>query len=350
MHFATSSTLPAPASRAPPKLMKKCMYEDVASSAQSFSRSLTMRAKMEALIREKQEEIIDAIEKIDGKKFTIDKWVRPDGTGEGITSVIEDGNVFERGGVNISIVHGLMPEAGIKKMRENHAALRQKDATVLPYWVCGLSLILHPKNPMAPTVHLNYRYFETQNEDGSPQAWWFGGGTDLTPTYLFDEDAKFFHQSLKQACDQHDPSYYPEFKAWCDRYFVNTHRGESRGIGGIFFDDLVDENPDKIYGFVKSCLESFLPTYMTILNRRKDMPYTPDQKLWQQIRRGRYVEFNLVHDRGTAFGLHTPNSRIESILVSMPLQASWRYDFHPEPGSEEERLIKVLKSPIDWTA
>jgi coproporphyrinogen III oxidase len=310
-----------------------------------------MRQKMETLIRRKQKEIIAKMEEIDGKKFFLDEWTREDGNGGGITGVIEDGNVIEKGGCNISIVNGTLPAAGVAKMKSNHESLKNArtnpDGSV-PFWVCGLSLIMHPKNPMAPTVHLNYRYFETQNADGSPQAWWFGGGADLTPYYVFEEDCKEFHKDLKEACDRSSKDYYPRFKKWCDEYFYNKHRNEGRGIGGIFFDDLDDRDPLEIYQFVEDSFNAFLKSYPSILNRRINMPYTEKQREWQLIRRGRYVEFNLVHDRGTAFGLQTPGARIESILVSLPLYASWRYNHHPEEGSEEERLIKTLKETKEW--
>ncbi|ANB14065.1 coproporphyrinogen oxidase [Sugiyamaella lignohabitans] len=310
----------------------------------------TMRSKMEALIRKKQKEIIAALEKVDGgeKKFFLDEWDRPEKRGGGITGVLEGGKVIEKAGVNISIVQGAIPPSGIKKMKADHASLYAPEGESLPFWVCGLSLIVHPQNPMAPTTHLNYRYFETQNPDGSPQAWWFGGGADLTPYYLFEEDAVLFHQEHKDACDKHDAEYYPKFKKWCDKYFYNAHRHEGRGIGGIFFDDLANKEPEKIYEFVQSGFDAFLNSYTTILNRRKDLPYSDEQKNWQLIRRGRYVEFNLVHDRGTAFGLQTPNARIESILVSLPLHVSWVYNHQPVAGSEEEKLVQALKTPREW--
>jgi coproporphyrinogen III oxidase len=203
---------------------------------------------------------------------------------------------------------------------------------------------------MAPTIHLNYRYFETANPDGSSGAWWFGGGSDLTPNYLFEEDAILFHKSLKDTCDAHNKEFFPKFKKWCDEYFYNKHRRESRGIGGIFFDDLDETTAAKesLFAFIQESLKSFVPTYTTIMNKRKDMPFTEKEKEWQQIRRGRYVEFNLVHDRGTAFGLNTPGPRVESILMSMPLTATWKYMYEPEPGSREEKLEEVLKNPKEW--
>ncbi|KAG0131808.1 Coproporphyrinogen III oxidase [Tuber indicum] len=306
-----------------------------------------MRLKMESYIKEKQKEIVAALEKVDGKPFIIDTWERMSSGGGGISCVLQEGNVFEKAGVNISVVYGKLPRAAILKMRADHKKL---DPTVesLDFFAAGLSMVLHPRNPMAPTVHLNYRYFETMAEDGSTQAWWFGGGTDLTPSYLFDEDAIHFHKTIKEACEKHDKRYYPTFKKWCDEYFCVKHRGESRGIGGIFFDDLDDKDPEQLFSFVQDCLNSFLPSYIPIIEKRKNMPYTPEEKAWQQLRRGRYVEFNLVHDRGTAFGLNTPGARVESILMSLPLTAGWKYMHSPAPGSREERLLGVLRKPVDW--
>jgi len=307
-----------------------------------------MRLRMEEFIKEQQKEIVKELEKIDGGKFRVDTWSRDNGGG-GISCVLQDSEVFEKAGVNISIVYGTLPRPAIAKMRANHKNI---DPTLdsLPYFASGLSMVLHPRNPMAPTVHLNYRYFETANPDGSSGTWWFGGGTDLTPNYLFDEDAVHFHKTIKDACDKHDKSYYPRFKDWCDRYFSNKHRGESRGIGGIFFDDLDEDEKDQenTFEFVQSCLKAFLPSYLPILEKRKDLPYTEKEKEWQQIRRGRYVEFNLVHDRGTAFGLNTPSARVESILMSLPLTASWKYMYEPEKGSREDRLVGILRKPKEW--
>ncbi|KAK5120049.1 hypothetical protein LTR85_006530 [Meristemomyces frigidus] len=310
--------------------------------------SSPMRLRMEAFIKENQQEIVRTLEAIDGKRFQQDKWDRPNGGG-GITCVLQDGNVFEKAGVNISVVYGSLPRAAISQMRANHKAL-DPDVESLEFFAAGLSLVLHPINPMAPTVHLNYRYFETANTDGSTNAWWFGGGTDLTPSYLFDEDVIHFHRTVKEACDAHDKDYYSRFKKWCDDYFSVKHRGESRGVGGIFFDDLDESEKDQesLFAFVQSALGAFLPSYLPIIQKRKDMPYTDREKQWQQLRRGRYVEFNLVHDRGTAFGLNTPGARIESILMSLPLTARWQYQHEPEKGSREERLLNVLKKPVDW--
>lgn len=308
-----------------------------------------MRLRMEKFVKDQQQEIIKAIEEIDGKKFFQDKWDREHGHGGGITAVLQDGNVFEKAGVAVSIIYGTLPKPAIERMRADHKNLAT-DVDSLDFFVAGLSLVFHPKNPMAPTVHLNYRYFETANPDGTSQAWWYGGGSDLTPSYLFEEDAIHFHKSLKEACDAHSKEYYPRFKKWCDEYFYNKHRKESRGVGGIFFDDLdgSEKDQENTFAFVQDCLKSFLPSYLPILEKRKDMPFNEKEKEWQQIRRGRYVEFNLVHDRGTAFGLHTPGPRVESILMSLPRTATWGYMHIPEPNSREQRLVDVLQNPKAW--
>jgi len=223
---------------------------------------------MEQFIKAKQSEIIAALETVDGKPFVIDSWTREHGGG-GISGVLQDGNVFEKAGVNISIVYGKLPPAAVAKMRVDHKNIGNDSGKPLDFFAAGLSMVLHPKNPMAPTVHLNYRYFETEKEDGTPQAWWFGGGTDLTPSYLFDEDVIHFHKTIKEACDKHDKTYYPDFKKWCDSYFSVKHRNETRGVGGIFFDDLDDKDPEQLFAFVRDCLDSFLPSYLPIIEKRK---------------------------------------------------------------------------------
>ncbi|CAG8452860.1 13367_t:CDS:2 [Ambispora leptoticha] len=308
--------------------------------------SSPMRLRMEQFVKSLQREIVSELEAIDGKKFQIDTWERAEG-GDGISCVLQEGNVFEKAGVLVSVVYGQLPTAAVLQMKSRNKDLDPADGP-FPFFASGISIVLHPHNPMAPTVHLNYRYFEIGNEDGTPRIWWFGGGSDLTPSYLFDEDATHFHRTLKGVCDKHDLSYYPKFKKWCDEYFYLKHRQEARGIGGIFFDDLDDKSPEELFKFVKDCGRGFLPSYIPILKRRKDMPFTNEEKKWQQLRRGRYVEFNLVWDRGTKFGLHTPGSRIESILASLPLTATWRYNHSPSANSSEERLVEVLKTPKDW--
>ncbi|MFK7781736.1 oxygen-dependent coproporphyrinogen oxidase [Psychroserpens sp.] len=291
-------------------------------------------------IHELQDKITSGIEGIDGKaKFQEDLWKRPEGGG-GRTRVIENGNVFEKGGVNISGVHGKLPES----MQQYFGV---KDAN---FFACGLSLVLHPKSPMVPTVHANWRYFEMYDQQGDIVDQWFGGGQDLTPYYLFEEDAKHFHQICKTACDKHNPEFYPKYKERCDEYFYNSHRNESRGIGGLFFDyckKTEDISMQNWYDFVTEVGNSFLNAYLPIVKKRKDLEYSKTQRNWQEIRRGRYVEFNLVHDKGTLFGLKT-NGRIESILMSLPPHVQWVYDHHPEAGSEEEKLVNVLQNPRNW--
>ncbi|SFU27066.1 coproporphyrinogen oxidase [Pustulibacterium marinum] len=291
-------------------------------------------------IQELQDTITSKLEAIDGKAtFQQDLWDRPEGGG-GRTRVIENGNVFEKGGVNISAVHGKLPDTMQKLF-----GVKEAD-----FFACGLSLVIHPKNPFVPTVHANWRYFEMYDNDGKIINQWFGGGQDLTPYYLFEEDAKHFHQVCKTACDKHNPEFYPNFKQRCDDYFWNTHRNEARGLGGLFFDYCKPSNDMSMqnwYDFVTEVGNSFLEAYTPIVEKRKDIAYTPAHRNWQEIRRGRYVEFNLVHDKGTLFGLKT-NGRIESILMSLPPHVQWVYNHHPEAGSEEEKLINVLQKPIDW--
>jgi coproporphyrinogen III oxidase len=277
--------------------------------------------------------------------------------------------VLEKAGVNISIVHGVLPPAAIKQMRSDHSSIPISE-TGLPFFAAGISLVVHPSNPSAPTVHANYRYFEItkpveagESEPGELLAWWFGGGSDLTPCYLFEEDARHFHGTLKQACDGHGSSLYSAFKKWCDEYFFIPHRGETRGIGGIFFDDLSDEDhkrlpdsshrprsPAEIFKFVQSLGDAFIASYLPILERRVTAPSDNRRRRWQLLRRGRYVEFNLVYDRGTKFGLMTPGARIESILMSLPETARWEYmcDLGSEEEGEEGRMLEVLKNPKDW--
>ena len=299
-----------------------------------------MKDKFYQYIQELQNTITGALETIDGRvTFKEDIWHRPEGGG-GRTRVMENGAVFEKGGVNISGVHGKLP-----KSMQTYFKVGDVD-----FFACGLSLVLHPKNPMVPTVHANWRYFEMYDTDGIVIDQWFGGGQDLTPYYLFEEDAIHFHQTCKTACDKHNPGFYSDFKKKCDNYFYNAHREEARGIGGLFFDycKVTDSmTMQDWYNFVTEVGNSFIEAYIPIVERRKGLPFTKAQRNWQEIRRGRYVEFNLVHDKGTLFGLKT-NGRIESILMSLPPHVQWVYDHHPEKGSEEEKLIKVLKHPKDW--
>ncbi len=299
-----------------------------------------MKDKFYNYIQQLQDTICAALEQIDTKaKFHQDEWQREQGGG-GRTRVIENGNVFEKGGVNISAVHGPLPKA-----MQDYFKVGEVD-----FFACGLSLVIHPKNPFVPTTHANWRYFEMYDKSGNVLKSWFGGGQDLTPYYLFEEDATHFHKICKEACDKHHPEFYPKYKKQCDEYFWNTHRGEGRGIGGLFFDYLQpseEMSSQKWYDFVTEVGNSFVEAYTPIVNRRKDMPYTEEHRNWQEIRRGRYVEFNLIHDKGTLFGLKT-NGRIESILMSLPPHVQWVYNHQPEEGSEEEKLIKVLQNPQEW--
>lgn len=303
-----------------------------------------MREQMQALVVEQQRQICAALEAIDGgATFRRDSWQRPEGGG-GTSCVLENGRVFEKVGVNVSVVHGtLSPQAAVS-MGGGQSLPADADRR---FYATGLSVIAHPHNPMAPTVHCNYRYFERGTE-AAPLCWWFGGGADLTPSYLFEEDAAHFHQVHKDACDAHDAAYYPAFKAWCDRYFYIPHRHETRGVGGIFFDNLCDRPAEALLAFVAECATALLPAYVPIVARRHALPFGEAQRQWQQLRRGRYVEFNLVYDRGTTFGLKT-GGRIESILVSLPLTARWQYDLPPPPpDSPEGALVAVLQQPRAW--
>lgn len=290
-----------------------------------------------------QDKICAALEAVDGKaKFIQDEWQRAEGRGGGgITRVIANGNVFEKGGVNTSVVYGKVTQ----KMRKH----LQLDGS--KWFACGLSLVIHPLNPFVPTVHCNYRYFELYDKDDNVCDQWFGGGTDLTPYYLFEEDAKHFHQTYKKACDNFDEKFYPLFKKYCDDYFVNTHRNdERRGIGGIFFDHRRPDEKQDIYfwlNFGKACGNAFIDAYIPLVEKRKNISFNEANKHWQEIRRGRYVEFNLVHDRGTLFGLKT-NGRTESILMSLPPTVRFEYDYQPAKGSEEDKLLQACLHPIDW--
>lgn len=299
-----------------------------------------MKEQFVAYIRKLQNIICSALEEIDGSaKFLEDVWDRPEGGG-GRSRIIENGNVFEKGGVNISEVFGALP----KSMQEY---LNVKSSN---FFACGLSMVLHPKNPFVPTVHANWRYFEIYDDNGNITNYWFGGGQDLTPYYLFEEDVRYFHTVLKQQCDAFNADLYSRFKEQCDTYFYNSHRNEARGVGGLFFDHLHENDgmsKKELFNFICRMGDGFLSTYLPIVNKRKDTFFEDKHRRWQEIRRGRYVEFNLIHDKGTLFGLKT-NGRIESILMSLPPVVQWKYNHTPEKGSEEENLINVLKHPKDW--
>lgn len=283
-----------------------------------------------------QDEICRSLEKADGlASFEEEIWTR-EGGGGGRTRIIRNGNVIEKGGVNFSAVHGELPEA-IKK------SFNVKEDE---FFATGVSIVIHPKSPWVPIIHMNIRYFELNDEIR-----WFGGGIDLTPHYINENDAQYFHQSLKSVCDDYSATFYSEFKEWADRYFFIPHRNETRGIGGIFYDRLTPEKTglsfDSIFEFSKALGRSFAPIYTELINRNKNQAFTQAHKEWQFIRRSRYVEFNLVYDAGTKFGLET-NGRIESILMSLPPQANWEYEHVPESGSEEEKTLSLLRKGIDW--
>jgi coproporphyrinogen III oxidase len=289
-----------------------------------------IRADLAAFLSALQDEICGALERLDGAAlFSRDPWERPGGGG-GLTRVLEEGGVLEKAGVSFSHVHGELPEAFARRLQGQGRA----------FAAVGLSLVLHPRSPLVPTTHANFRFIAQGGKA------WFGGGADLTPFYLFEEDARHFHRTLKAACDRHDPSYYPRFKAACDRYFYLPHRGEARGVGGLFFEDMGGD-PSRELAFVKDCASSFLAAWLPIAERRRALAYGEAERRWQEIRRGRYVEFNLLHDRGTLFGLET-GGRTESILVSLPPSVRWVYDHRPPRGSEEARLVDALRSPRDW--
>ncbi len=284
--------------------------------------------------------IVERLEQIDGKPFLRDEWQRPEGGG-GITRLIEEGNVLERGGVNFSHVTGerLPPSA----------TAHRPELAGRPWEAMGVSLVLHPRNPYAPTVHLNVRFFCAYAAVGqtAEPVWWFGGGMDLTPYYGFEEDAQHFHAMCKRALDPFGPDYYSRFKRWCDEYFYLKHRGEPRGIGGIFYDDFNEGGFEHAFNLSESVGDHFLPAYVPILERRASTPYGERERDFQTYRRGRYVEFNLVWDRGTLFGLQS-GGRTESILMSLPPIVKWRYDWHPEAGTPEARLYTDFLKPRDW--
>lgn len=291
------------------------------------------RERIIAEFKRIQNEICTALEACDGQAtFHEDRFTE---RGEALTRVMRDGDVFEKGGVNFSYSSGTLPPAILEQLSVKGAE----------YFATGVSIVIHPQNPWVPIIHMNVRYFETEAGES-----WFGGGIDLTPHYVDEEEGKYFHEALKATCDEWKPGAYADFKQQADDYFYIPHRQETRGIGGIFFDHLMPEEHgtfDELLNFVVKVGETFAPTYVHLVNLKKQQSYSEVNKQWQLLRRGRYVEFNLVYDRGTKFGLQTA-WRTESMLMSLPKLASWEYDFRPEPGSGEEQTLKYLTRGIDW--
>jgi len=289
-----------------------------------------------------QDEICAALELTDGKSvFEEEKWER-EGGGGGRTRIIQNGNIFERGGVNFSAVYGQLPDTMKKALKVD-----QDD-----FFATGVSIVIHPNHPMVPIIHMNIRYFEMPSSFGSgiEPVRWFGGGIDLTPHYIFDADAAYFHEYLRSVCNAYSADFYHRFKLWADDYFFIKHRNETRGIGGIFYDRLTageDTSWENIFEFSKAVGRSFIPIYTELVNRNRNKAFDEKHQQWQYQRRSRYTEFNLVYDAGTKFGLET-NGRIESILMSLPPTAKWIYNFQPEPGSEEEKTLSLLKKGINW--
>ncbi|WP_342644323.1 oxygen-dependent coproporphyrinogen oxidase [Mucilaginibacter sp. CSA2-8R] len=288
-----------------------------------------------------QDEICSALEQLDGQSSFVEEIWNREGGGGGRTRVIQNGNILEKGGVNFSAVHGKLPDSVKRGLK-----VEQDD-----FFAAGVSIVMHPNHPMVPIIHMNIRYFEMPSaiKDGKPLRW-FGGGIDLTPHYVFEDDARFFHGSLKSVCDQYHPDFHHRFKTWADDYFFIKHRNETRGIGGIFYDRLTasdDISWEDIFEFSKSVGRTFAPVYTELVNRSRHKPYNEQQQQWQYQRRSRYAEFNLVYDAGTKFGLET-NGRIESILMSLPPTAQWLYNYQPEPGSDEQKTLDLLKKGISW--
>ncbi|WP_294949832.1 oxygen-dependent coproporphyrinogen oxidase [Sulfurivirga sp.] len=296
-----------------------------------------------AYLRSLQDDICRQLEEEDGGRFITDEWTRPEPegqmklTGGGVTRVLE-GQVIEKGGVNFSHVFG--------EELPRSATAHRPELAGRSFQAMGVSLVIHPRNPYAPTSHANVRLFVAEKAGEEP-VWWFGGGFDLTPFYLFEEDARYWHEIARAACEPFGKEVYPRFKKWCDDYFYIRHRGETRGVGGLFFDDLNDWDFDTCFAFMRAVGDAYIEAYRPILARRKDTAYGERERQWQLIRRGRYVEYNLVYDRGTLFGLQT-GGRTESILMSMPPLAAWKYDHQPEPGTPEAELVEVLREPREW--
>lgn len=304
------------------------------------------------------ENLCKAIEEIDGCKFAEKSWNRDENGkwieasgGNGIVYIdraLRDGNVFEKVGVNyVSMLGELPPGMSFSGSEPVMKKPENGSDKGTPYFATSTSFVINPKNPMAPTAHVNYRYFQL-GDGNEADSWWFGGGGDLTPIYFFEEDAVHFHRVHKEACDKHDLEYYPRFKKWCDEYFYLPHRAECRGVGGIFFDHLQGGEKEELFSFIKTCSEAFSDAYLPLVNKRKDMEFSEQNKHWQKLRRGRYAEFILLNDKGTSFGLKTGIVQPQSVLNCMPGEAFWSYEDSPLPNTEEATILEVLKNPRDW--
>ncbi|MEJ2515438.1 MAG: oxygen-dependent coproporphyrinogen oxidase [Gammaproteobacteria bacterium] len=293
---------------------------------------------VEEWLRGTHDRITEGLESLDGEaRFRRDTWDRPEGGG-GDSRVIEEGALFEKGGINFSAVHGERLPAS--------ATARRPELAGRSFRATGVSMVLHPRNPYVPTTHANWRFFVAEKPGEAP-VWWFGGGFDLTPYYPFEEDAIHWHRNARNACAPFGDDIYPRFKKWCDEYFYLKHRNETRGVGGLFYDDLNDWGFDRCFEFSRTVADHFLPGYQPVVERRCHMPWGEREREFQLYRRGRYVEFNLVYDRGTIFGLQS-GGRIESILMSLPPLVRWKYDWQPEASSPEAKLYDEFLKPRDW--
>ncbi|XP_076125978.1 oxygen-dependent coproporphyrinogen-III oxidase, mitochondrial-like isoform X2 [Alosa pseudoharengus] len=317
------------------------------------SRTQTQANRILRLFAKVREELLQELQKIEGAEFKLDTWKRAEGGG-GIMAVMSEGDVLSKTNVDLSIVTGKIPMAAVKHLHQAAKITTSLDDSRSCYTFTedhsflGISFvcIVHAKNPHVPAGHFNLRILVMKLNDGA-EVGWYGGVMDINPSYLVPEDATHFHKTLKDMCDKHDASYYPRFKKWCDEYFFIPHRGERRGLGGIFFDNLTSEEEEN-FSFLESCSNTILPAYLPILKARMCDTYTDQEMVWQQFRNGRYTEFNLMHDKGMKFGLQLSGFRKETLFASLPLTASWGYKSDPEPGSREDELVQVLRCPQEW--
>jgi coproporphyrinogen III oxidase len=302
----------------------------------------SIRARAEELFRQGQQTISQALQSLDDSPIIEEVWTSVDGCTEYTDRILRNGSVFQTVSVNVARIHGTFTPETARVATGGSLKVEHS----MPFYVASLSVVIHAQNPLVPSAHAHYRYFEAGDER-VPECWWFGGGADLTPSYLFDDDAAHFHRAHREVCDRFDNSYYPRFKKWCDDYFFIVHRGERRGIGGIFFDNLNDHDAETLLTFSKQCAGAFIPAYLPIVERRCRVPFTTEQERWRQLRAGRYIEFNLLYERGTTFGLKS-GGRPSSILRGLPRQARWEYQQQPAAGSLEARMLEVLSHPREW--